>query len=71
VELFLTSEDPFEQDDRGASLPQVVDDMRRRREWFMATYPSPGDAEVVTITPGIAEQEQLRALGYLGDLGDG
>jgi len=67
AQLFVPAEDPGEQRNRAADLPDVVEDLRRRREWFLATFPPAEGDGARDISPGVEQLEQLRALGYLGD----
>ncbi len=67
VRLFRLGEDPQEHRNRAADLPEIVDDLRRRLDWFQATYPPSAEGSARTISPGAEQIEQLRALGYLGD----
>ncbi len=68
--LYRVERDVLERTDLASERGDVADDLRRRRAWYLATHPWEGDASRA-ILPGAEEIEQLQALGYLGDGGDG
>ncbi len=67
VELYELATDARELSDLGERLPQQVEALRRRFEWFLGSFPTPAGGHAVDSMAGGAVLEELRALGYLGD----
>ncbi len=63
--LFRLEDDPGEERDLAAEEADRVAELRRRLEWFLATYPEDEDA-AGSSSADSAALDELRALGYLG-----